>query len=152
MRSKELNPVDPAVVPRREPHPDLRIDTGDGSEPVTGEEWNSSLARMCVLHPDKVKPSDDEERELVERIRHDPETRRLVSELRAQVAAAAASEPTMASRGQHGREPRRRRSVRSNPRRSRAPGSNSDDDPHLEPGLRVIGVSEFRRQLEVAGE
>jgi hypothetical protein len=65
---------------------------------------------------------------------------------------AIASAPVSARRGQHGREPRRR-SVRSNPRRSRAPGSRSSDDgPHdLEPGLRVIGVSEFRRQLAEAG-
>jgi hypothetical protein len=103
-----------AAAKRNEPHRDLRIDTGNGPKPATLEQWNTSWARACVLAK-----------------------RRLVSELHSQVSAG--SKPIMANRGQHGRESRRR-SVRSNPRRSRAPGSNSDDgSPHLE----VIDPAEF---------
>lgn len=46
-----------------------------------------SLARMCIVHEGKVSPSNDRDRELVERVMHDAETLRLVATLRRQKAA-----------------------------------------------------------------
>jgi hypothetical protein len=106
-------------------HPDLAIDAGHGPKHVTLDEWNTSLARIAVLYPEKVIPADREARELVQRLEHDPETRRLVAALAVQTRATLPARPLRAARA---------RSPRSRPRSRRRGGVGSTrEGPSHEP-------------------
>jgi hypothetical protein len=108
----------------------IKIDTGHGPKPATVADLNLTLARIAVIRPENIKPADDEARQMVEQVRHEPETRRLVAMLVAQRhqqrRAPAIHVP---QRSQREREPRPRAQSR------RRAGSSRDgpDDPDLDP-------------------
>jgi hypothetical protein len=99
-------------------------------------ELTGPLALMAVLYPDKVTAVDDEARELVERVRNEPETRRLVATLASQVRTPSGiAIPASKAPRVHNR-PRERRSGSTRPPRA-GPG----DDSELPRACEVCGAS-----------
>ena len=105
----------------------FKINTGDGFKPATVAEVNRSLAQACVFHPGSVKPGDEEARAAVERVRREPDTRRLLAQLARERRQAQVVAPHVASRA----TPRERRPRSTSSRRVAASrdGPDSSDPP-----------------------
>jgi hypothetical protein len=121
-------------------HPDLFIDTGEGPEPVTIDDWNTSLARMSVLYPKTVVPVDDEARELIRREKQNPETHRLISALASRRRAGSSPRPAVTPRA---------RESRPRARRTRSAGRDDPSEAELPP---PVGGPEPRRGCRICGE
>jgi hypothetical protein len=125
----------------------IKSDTGHGPQPATADELNLTLARLAVLHPNKVKPADDEARELVRRQRRSPETRRLVAVLAVQRRNQRRTPIVHVPPGRE-REPRPRAQSRRRAGSSRdGPSRSSDDEPEPPPVALIRGFTAASERL-----
>jgi hypothetical protein len=123
------------------------------ARPSTGDEVFTLLARIAVIRPENVKPADGDARQMVERVRREPETRRLVA-LVAEQRRGQRRDPILyvPAPFMGAERPREHRS-RSRTRQASRDGPDGDDPAPGRAGLptlRVIPPAVCRRQVDSA--